>query len=525
MSVAIEVAVVLLTLALLKFLGDSFAARRRNTLLIPPGPIGLPILGSLLSIPPHAPWKLYAAWSSKYKSDLVSLRILGQLSIIINTKRAAKELYERRSAMYADRPLTTMMELMGWDFAPAVMPYNDEWRAQRRIFHQSMNVKAVTVHCPIQLAKVEILLRNIYAHPENLVEHIRHYAASVALAVAYGYDIEPENDYFVEIAEKAVNMFSSSIFPGSMVVNALPIRMSLLGSAGLGQTLIRHLPEWLPGTGFKTYARECLVMSTEMMEAPFAFAKRSIAEGTARPSMASTHTELNNARGAGPEGERVLKRTLATVYAAGADTTVSSLVTGILALVLHPTIQQRAQAEIDHVVGRGRFPTFEDRPSLPYVSAICREILRWQVTLPLTFAHSPMDDDVYEGMFIPKGTPIIVNAWAILNDPETYPNPEAFDPERFLTKDGSLNDDEVQAAYGFGRRNCIGQHLANNTIWIMMASLLAAFSITKAKDEHGNEIPVDVAYTDGGIIHSRPFQYSIRPRDSETEELMQQIGR
>ena len=75
----------------------------------------------------------------------------------------------------------------------------------------------------------------------------------------------------------------------------------------------------------------------------------------------------------------------------------------IFTMVLHPEQQKRAQEEIDRVVGTGRLPTFDDRDSLPYVEAFFRECLRWRVALPQSTAHATMEDDVYNGYFIPKG--------------------------------------------------------------------------------------------------------------------------
>lgn len=54
-----------------------------------------------------------------------------------------------------------------------------------------------------------------------------------------------------------------------------------------------------------------------------------------------------------------------------------------LALTLYPDVQRRAQAELDSVVGRDRLPTFEDRPRLPYIDAMCKELLRWRMVSPL----------------------------------------------------------------------------------------------------------------------------------------------
>lgn len=63
--------------------------------------------------------------------------------------------------------------------------------------------------------------------------------------------------------------------------------------------------------------------------------------------------------------------------------TMSSMSCLILALVLSPHVQKRAQAELDLVVGRDRLPTFDDRPRLPYIEAICKEVVRWQLVAPL----------------------------------------------------------------------------------------------------------------------------------------------
>ena len=85
---------------------------------------------------------------------------------------------------------------------------------------------------------------------------------------------------------------------------------------------------------------------------------------------------------------------------------------------------------------------------------------------------------------------------AILHDPETYPDPEEFKPERFLNQDGSVRDDPTLAlAFGAGRRICPGRHVVDATLFIVASSVLSAFNVTKAKDENGNEIPVKAEVT------------------------------
>src|SRR5882672_7409503 len=85
---------------------------------------------------------------------------------------------------------------------------------------------------------------------------------------------------------------------------------------------------------------------------------------------------------------------------------------------------------------------------------------------------------------------------AILHDPELYPDPEEFKPERFLDKDGNFKDDPAIAlAFGVGKRICPGRHFVDATLFIITSSVLSAFNVTKARDMKGNEIPVEVAMT------------------------------
>lgn len=122
-------------------------------------------------------------------------------------------------------------------------------------------------------------------------------------------------------------------------------------------------------------------------------------------------------------------------------------------MVLYPEVQRKAHEELDAVVGTSRFPDFQDRESLPYINAIVKETMRWQVVTPLGGAHAATEDTEYNGFCIPKGAYVIGNSWSILHDEVEYPEPSKFKPERFL-KDGKLNPAvrDPNVAFGFGRR-------------------------------------------------------------------------
>jgi len=215
--------------------------------------------------------------------------------------------------------------------------------------------------------------------------------------------------------------------------------------------------------------------------------------------------------------EEVIRNTAATALTGGTDTTVSYLTSFMLAMVVYPEVQRKAQAELDTVIGTGRLPTFEDRKNLPYINALCNEIIRWLPVLPIGVPHWVSEDDVYGDYFIPKGSVVIANEWAMLHDENVYgAEPDKFIPERFLQP----GIKEPTAAFGHGRRFCPGRFMADNSIFIVVTHILAIFNVSLPQDDHGNDITVEVSVTPDLIVHPEPFKCSIKPRSASAEKLL-----
>ncbi|RWW17823.1 hypothetical protein BHE74_00033111 [Ensete ventricosum] len=161
----------------------------------------------------------------------------------------------------------------------------------------------------------------------------------------------------------------------------------------------------------------------------------------------------------------------------GTDT-VAILLEWIMArMVVHQEIQRRAQSELDAVVGTSRAVADADIPDLPYLQSIVKETLRLHPPGPLLSWARLAIHDVHVGdSFIPAGTTAMVNMWAITHDERVWPNPESFEPERFVEEDVSvLGSDLRLAPFGSGRRVCPGKALALATVHLWLAQLLQQF--------------------------------------------------
>ncbi|TFK65198.1 cytochrome P450 [Pluteus cervinus] len=478
---------------------SSYHLRRPRQVSFPPGPKPYPIIGNILELPLGKPWETYARWGRIYGSDILHAQALGNHILIINSHKIAKDLLERRAQAYSDRPHIPMIELLDWqNFNTVLMPYGGLWRRHRHIFQRVFRRDIIQDYHPILLTKTNEFLQNLLVNPDDFILHCRTVSAAIVMKVVYNLDIKSPDDRYVVLAERALLAASENLLPGSSIVNIFPA--------------LRHLPSWFPGCRFHRVAEACRKMTLEMRQAPSNVVKQAVRSGQSSSSILGRLFEECKKGGKPADEEKVMIDVASIAYAGGADTTVSSVTTFFLAMALNPTVQERALSELDRVLGPGCLPTFEDRASLPYIEAIYHEVLRWHPAVPLCVPHATLEDDVYEGWTIPKGTVVIPNIWAMTRDEDIFPDPETFRPERFLSDTAILEKD---LAYGFGRRVCAGSNFASATLWIIIASVLSKFTITRARGLDGQEIDIATEFTDGAISHPKPFKCAIQPRSTK----------
>ncbi|KAJ7578116.1 cytochrome P450 [Mycena floridula] len=486
-------------------------ARLRRNLPYPPGPTPRFLVGNVADVPKTRSWLKFTEWMPTY-GPVMHFRIFNQHILVLNTVEAANELLSHRSALYSDRPSFPMADLMGWTRSSfGLSNYGEQWRKCRRLAQQFLKADSAEFYGPIQSRKVHDLLRAFLSTPEMWAEHNQTLAAAIIMSMVYGYDIQSStNDYYVNIAEEAASKLLVAMAPGAFAVNVFPA--------------MQYFPSWF---AFQKFAAEARKAVDAMWTSPAEFVKRSLAENTAQRSIVGTllrKNEESKAEGKGEQhSEEILRMLAVASYAGGSHTTVSSLGTFIYAMTLNPQVVAKAQAELDRVIGVDCLPTHKDRPNLPYIDAIMRETFRFGPVAPLGLPHVNSQLDVYNGYYVPKGSIVWANIWAMTRNETVYPEPEKFIPERFIQPNGSLTGDDLGYTFGFGRRVCVGRHLAQSTIWLAMASILAAFNISQAKDIEGKEIPISHDYGDGLVTHIKPFPCTITPRSEKVAALIKEL--
>jgi len=388
----------------------------------------------------------------------------------------------------------------------AFMRYGETWRLGRRIFQQEFNPKASQKYIQIQMKYANSLLKLIKNNPAEFENHIKYFSSGILLDMTYGFDIKPVDDPYVKAAQDG-NEFLKGMVPGSFLVDAFPT--------------LKHIPDWIPGIQFKKNARIWGKGMIDSCEVPFNEISKSFSEGTAAFSF--TRSWLSRISTYRKEGDKekllnAVKFASGNAYLAGFETTTSVLLNFVYLMIVHPDVQQKAQNDLDKVVGRDRMPNIDDRDSLPYISALAQEVLRWYPVVPFSIPHRLTADDVYKGMDLPEGSIVMPNIWAMSHDMDEYaPDPDTFRPERFL--EGKPRDPFLYA-FGFGRRVCPGRYMAMNSLFLAISAMLQVFSIGKMLDEDGTEIEIEPRFENTLAVRLSPFPASFKPRFKGAEELI-----
>ncbi|KAF9231519.1 cytochrome P450 [Melanogaster broomeanus] len=410
----------------------------------------------------------------------------------------------KKDAALADRPRSVAFgEIMSNNMNIAVMGSGKRFRRLRKAVHTHLQPKAVQAYEGLQIEHARDVILDILKDPKHHVQHVQRFSAAVIMRVTYGkstptFSDDPE---VIRVRQNNKNKELVARRPGAYLVEVFPI--------------LKYVP------GYVRDLRKYHEFELSLYRDQLGRVKDEMSRNEVGPSFSKTL--LENA-GDNRMSYDEMAYLAGALFGAGSETTSIAITTFILAAARHPQAQSRVQEELDMVVGTDRAPTFEDSNRLPQLHAFMSEVLRWRPVVSTGspgLTHRATEDIIWRGQMIPAGATVLGCNWAISRDPVAYPDPEKFDPQRWLDPNGQLRTDLWFSTYGFGRRVCAGLHLANRSIYINAALLLWSFRITERPDA-----PIDVdSFTDMLLSRPAPFEVEFVPRIGEERlrEMMQGI--
>ncbi|KAH0838851.1 cytochrome P450 [Lanmaoa asiatica] len=467
-----------------------FIGRRRQRqkhALLPPGPPGSP----------HAryPPRLIQSWIEKY-GPVISLRQGRDVLVIIGRHNEATQLMGKQGAYFADRPHS----VAGSDILGRGMRFMLLSTGRPYSHFQPKATLAYDVDQTVFARNIVIDLLN---DPESHQLHVKRFSGSVTLRVVYGKTtpVSLTEDPYILHLKRMVPIVQSALLPGTYKVDHFPI--------------LQYVP-WYGGQLKKWGEEEYQMLMSYMSQYKSQMVSESGAHSVAKEIITKRVTEGNFSE---PETAYFL----GSLVGAAFDTTQVAISTIMMAAARFPEAQAIVHAELDAVVGLDASPTFAEWASLPELQAFILEALRWRPVNPFGAPRRASKDIFWNGYCIPAGATVFGNHWCIARDPDVFPEPEKFNPKRWIGPDGSINNDLKAYSFGFGRRTCVGSNLALRSLYIAMATVFWAFTIV----EDAKRPIDDTAFVPGIVSHQKPFSLVFEPRMdvAHLREVMGSLGK
>ncbi|XP_077219317.1 flavonoid 3'-monooxygenase-like [Tasmannia lanceolata] len=430
---------------------------------LPPGPRGLPLVGSLLFLDPEL--HRYFAKLARTYGPIMSLRLGHKLCVVVSSSSLAKEVLKDHDSIFANRdvPIAALVATYGgqdmvWS------AYNSHWRMLRKVCVREMlnnaNLNSLNAHLQQEVHK---MLCDMYAKagtPITIREKMFEVIFNAITSMLWGgtQKVEKSTAEFRQVVEEAVLLLSkpniSDLFP---VLAPFDIQ-------GVVRKM-RKLSFWLDQI-LDTVIDQTLDMN------------QSEEGGRKQESRNFLQVLLRHKEDEDPISTTKIKGLLTDFVSAGNDTTATALEWAMAELIDHPEVMRRAQEELDQVLGMSTRIEETHLSKLHYLSAVVKEVMRLHPGGSILLPHSPSQSCVVGGYTVPKGAQVLVNVWAIQTDPEAWDNPFEFKPERFLmgtSKCDYSGNDLRYLPFGSGRRICAGLALGERLLMYTLASVLHSF--------------------------------------------------
>lgn len=394
-----------------------------------------------------------------------------------------------------------------------MMNYTEQFRHHQRLQVSVLNATPAAAYLPLQTLESRQLMHDLLTQAggsgTNVQGIFQRAVASTIHTLLYGFRVKNSNDPILRAVVKLNDEFSDFIQVGAHIVDQFPVLNNLPG----------FLAPW------KAKADNHYTTKYDLRHKNFKQGLESKAWNISKHLKSTVEKDGLDM----PLDELAFE--LGTMIDAALDGTTDSLIWFVVACITqNQAFIFKAREQLDSVVGRDRLPSPNDKPNLPYITAIVEEIFRWRPVGPEGVPHLNREETIYNGYTIPRNSVIVPNVWTISREEALFgpADPDEFVPDRWLEQENGTTLKTLPApAFGYGRRTCPGRYFARNLIWIVVAQLLWAFDIKAGCADDGTRgtVRVDpIACTYGLVMRALPFKARFEPRGPWVREVIGRDG-
>ncbi|CAL5053420.1 unnamed protein product [Urochloa decumbens] len=513
----------LLLLAMLVYLIQTLILPRRKSTCaasppLPPGPTPWPVVGNLpemlLSGMPAFRWIHHVM--SNTNTGIACVKLGGVHVIPISCPAIARVVLRKHDANFASRPLTLASRTFSRGYVDAVMsPYGDHWRRMRRVL--ATEVVSASRHAWLagkRTAEADHLTRYVYglaaggAGAAVDIRHVaRHYCGNVVRRLLFGarYFGEPRADGRPGPLER-------------QHVDAVFAAVGLLYSFSVSDYLPCVCVAGLDLDGHERKVREAHETVSRLHDGVIDERRRRW-ESAGREEvddLLDVLITLKDNNGEPALTAEEVKALAQDVTLAAMDNPSNAVEWAMAEMVTRPEMMEKAAAELDAVVGRGRLVQEHDIPRLGYLKACIREAFRLHPVAPFNVPHVALEDATVAGYRVPKGSHVILSRVGLGRNPAVWEDPLRFDPDRHLLGSAAADDDVVTLAendlrfisFSAGRRGCIAASLGTAMSVMLFGRLLQGFSWRKPD----GMAAVDLSESRHDLFMAKPLGLHAEPR-------------
>ncbi|XP_070801075.1 cytochrome P450 2J5-like [Pituophis catenifer annectens] len=457
MKIGIFLFVLLFALLILLFFKQLWSRRH-----LPPGPLALPLMGTLWT---YGFWlrEDYFRKNVKQYGDIYSMWAGPHLLVVLSGFKTVKEGMTSFPEEFYDRPYDGFFSTL--EVRRGIIFSNGHtWKQQRHIGMSSLRKlglgKKSIEHQIEGVAQTLVeVFRQTKGQPFDPSPPVLNAVCNIICTLSFGHQFAPEDENFQKLTQ------------------ALKILVNFTGNFfHIMYGLFPQIMKYLPGPHKEALACRDLIISFAKQE----IEKHKRYHSLHEPQDFTDHYLLQMEKSRNDPYSTYNEENLAwcifDFFGAGTDTIFGTMMWALLLLTNHPDIQEKVQKEIEDVFGFSRIISYQDRKKLPYTNAVIHEMQRLKYILLIGLPRQCTKDVKMRGYHIPKGTVIAPDLRSVLLDPEQWETPEEFNPNHFLDKDGKFVEREEFLPFGIGKRTCMGEQLARIELFIFLTSLLRAFS-------------------------------------------------